>query len=506
MTVDLRQIPLTLLKPTEHNPRRIRPDDPKLAELAASIKASSQLQPGIARPHPKQKGCFELLAGCRRWWGCQMAGLETMDVIVKDLDDKTARDVTVLENLQRDELSPLEEASGIQMLVEAGHGYEDISSRIGKSVKWIKRRAQLTNLIPAWVARAEKLKLGPPQLELIARYDLDMQTKLLEEMGDWDLSGRNSMESIRRTISTIVSELRLAPWKLSDATLAPKAGSCDDCTKRSDRNPELFDDLPQAKGKPCAQCLDPACWLVKMEAHMARASVELKQKHPNLVQVSSHCSPEPGATKVIGERDYQEVSKSQPGAVPGLLVDGEKQGRVIWVKLNQLAKSRAEASSKAAKAKASGEPVKSMEERRAALESRRKALAIDHLRDAIGKVKSVPTLSLKDVAQVASIFGTSERADHFTKSTWNDLDKASKASEDEIRDGLLRCVLPVFIRRLVIYQTSEADIKWVEAEKISKLLVIDLRKLKADADLDIPEPKSWAKEAPAKVTKKASKS
>lgn len=506
MTVDLRQIPLTLLKPTEHNPRRIRPDDPKLSELAASIKASTQLQPGIARPHPKQKGCFELLAGCRRWWACQMAGLETMDVIVKDLDDKTARDVTVLENLQRDDLSPLEEASGIQMLVEAGHGYDDISSRIGKSVKWIKRRAQLTNLIPAWITRAEKLKLGPPQLELIARYDLDMQTKLLEELGDWDLSGRNSVESIRRTISMIVSELRLAPWKLSDANLAPKAGSCDDCTKRSDRNPELFDDLPQAKGKPCAQCLDPACWLVKMNAHMDRASVELKQKHPNLVQVSSHYSPESGASKVIGERDYEEVSKSKPGAVPGILVDGEKQGRVIWVKLNQLAKGRAEASSKAATAKAAGEPVKSMAERRAALESRRKALALDHLRDALDKAKVPAVLDTDTALALLATFGTEFHYDRRDPKQWTQLELLSKAGQLRRVERAVESLIPVLRHRLVIYQTSEAEEAWGEAKLIAELMDIDLSKLKADADLDIPEPKSWAKEAPAKVTKKASKS
>lgn len=178
-TVDLRQIPLSLLKPTKFNPRHISPDDPKLAELAASIKARSQLQPGICRPHPTQKGCFELLAGCRRWWGCQMAGLETMDVIVKDLDDKTARDVTVLENLQGDDLSPLEEAAGIRMLVDAGHSLEDISARIGKSVRWIKRRSQLTTLIPAWVKMAEKHNMGPAAMELIARYDADMQAELL---------------------------------------------------------------------------------------------------------------------------------------------------------------------------------------------------------------------------------------------------------------------------------------------------------------------------------------
>lgn len=100
MPVDLRQIPLTRLKPTELNQRRIRPDDPKLVELAESIKNNSQVIPCLARPHPGQKGVFELLSGSCVWWGCQIAGIETMDVLVVNLDDEAAKAAILQENLQ----------------------------------------------------------------------------------------------------------------------------------------------------------------------------------------------------------------------------------------------------------------------------------------------------------------------------------------------------------------------------------------------------------------------
>lgn len=110
----LRELPIAQVKPNPFQPRT-HFDEAALAELVASIEASGLLQPIVVRP---RSGAFELIAGERRWRAVQQLGWPTVPAVVKDADDQTLLTLALVENLQRNDLSPIDEAQGYQRLIE----------------------------------------------------------------------------------------------------------------------------------------------------------------------------------------------------------------------------------------------------------------------------------------------------------------------------------------------------------------------------------------------------
>lgn len=110
----LRDLPIAQVKPNPFQPRT-HFDEASLAELVASIEASGLLQPIVVRP---RSGAFELIAGERRWRAVQQLGWPTVPAVVKDADDQTLLTLALVENLQRNDLSPIDEAQGYQRLIE----------------------------------------------------------------------------------------------------------------------------------------------------------------------------------------------------------------------------------------------------------------------------------------------------------------------------------------------------------------------------------------------------
>ncbi len=142
-----QMLPLTSLAPNPQQPRRHFADQ-QLEELAASIKAQGVLQPILVRPLPgtaPQK--YEIVAGERRWRASTMAGLAEVPVTVRELNDQEALVLALVENLQREDLNPLEEARGMQQLRdEFGLSQEDLAQRLGKSRSAIANTLRLLSL------------------------------------------------------------------------------------------------------------------------------------------------------------------------------------------------------------------------------------------------------------------------------------------------------------------------------------------------------------------------
>src|ERR1700732_2019253 len=110
-----QKIPIELLRPNPRNPRRNFGED-GLGELAASIKEKGIIQPLLARPVPGVADAYEIIAGERRWRAAQRAGLHEVPVISIDADDRQALELAIIENVQRADLDPLEEAAGYERL------------------------------------------------------------------------------------------------------------------------------------------------------------------------------------------------------------------------------------------------------------------------------------------------------------------------------------------------------------------------------------------------------
>ena len=142
---DLR-VPVERLYPNPNQPRRAFPEE-ALAELAASIREKGIIQPLIVRAHPGQPGDFEIVAGERRWRAAQIAQLHELPVIVRSYTDTEVLEVAIIENIQRADLNPIDEAAGYRQLMDRfGHTQDHLATALGKSRSHIANQMRLLTL------------------------------------------------------------------------------------------------------------------------------------------------------------------------------------------------------------------------------------------------------------------------------------------------------------------------------------------------------------------------
>jgi ParB family chromosome partitioning protein len=141
-----KQVPIELLHPNRFQPRR-HFDEEQLRSLAESISAQGILQPILVRRHSESANAFEIVAGERRWRAAQLAQLHEVPVVIKDLSDREALEVALVENVQRQDLSPIEEAEGYRRLLdEFGHTQDDLARTLAKSRSHIANTLRLLTL------------------------------------------------------------------------------------------------------------------------------------------------------------------------------------------------------------------------------------------------------------------------------------------------------------------------------------------------------------------------
>lgn len=144
----LLKLPVERLQRSPYQPRR-EFDEESLQDLSDSIRSQGIIQPIIVRPKADQKH-YEIIAGERRWRAAQMAGLSDVPVVVRDVNDETALALAIIENLQREDLNPLEEAMGLERLMaEFNLTHQDLAGLVGKS------RTHVTNLLRLLSLRQE---------------------------------------------------------------------------------------------------------------------------------------------------------------------------------------------------------------------------------------------------------------------------------------------------------------------------------------------------------------
>jgi ParB family transcriptional regulator, chromosome partitioning protein len=149
----IRQTPIDLLEPSPFQPRRAMNDE-ALQELADSIRARGILQPLLIRPHPQVSGRFQIVAGERRWRAAGLAGLHEVPAMVRELSDSEAMAGALVENLQRQDLNPIEEAEGYSRLLdEFGMTHETLAQAVGKSRSHLTNTLRMLNL-PGQVKQA----------------------------------------------------------------------------------------------------------------------------------------------------------------------------------------------------------------------------------------------------------------------------------------------------------------------------------------------------------------
>lgn len=316
----LRILPLDMLDASKTNPRK-RFDEAKLNELAESIKTQGVLQPILVReitwpivrpksswpfPEPgkptasvnapgEPSGRYEVIAGERRYRAAKLAGLKEVPCFVRNLTDLQVLHAQVIENLQRDDLHPIEEAEGYERLMQEkdadGKAYtaDSIAAEVGKSRAYVYARLKLLALCHEAREAFYKDELDASTALLIARIPVNKlqieAVKKVTEKAQYDTSTHRegdvlmSYRAARDYIQdTFMLDLDKAPFDTKDAALLAKAGACADCTKRTGNQPELFDDV---KSKDV--CTDTVCFGMKKAAHVLAIQKEAEEKGHQII-------------------------------------------------------------------------------------------------------------------------------------------------------------------------------------------------------------------------------
>lgn len=496
--------------PTRDNPRRVNVKCPEFLELLASVKARGIMVPMIGRWDPKREGMIDLRAGARRFAAAVEAGLTEVPVIVFEMDDEEAMEITVLENLQREDLTPMEEARGIARLRSVNKSDGDIGDKLGKSAAWVRRRAQLLNLRPeiaeAWEAgedyRVQAASVA--SMEFLASFDHVIQAQIFKAAGHSEF--RDAAEFKQEIRKRYLNLLSAAPWDLADHTIDEKAGSCNLCRKRSSQEALLFHDVLDAEEvTKCDQCLDAVCFAGKLKAHLARAEAEVRKLHPNVVRVAmkepySMEWDEQQELQKNGVRfkgDFQKVKERTPGAVPAVVVAGPGTGDTIWI----LAGRSGPAEGGQAQETKAG--PKTLEQKRMVLEGRRLVLAIRKVSESLeASLHPAGESTVGMLARLVTVFGV--RMPHvvfeglgYDADEWPDLKRETKIDDFDVVKRLWAMLKPVLQGFLSVqawpgHIGEHADEYAAKAAGVCSLIGKDWKKTKAGADEEIAEPKGWA--------------
>ena len=248
----VQEIPLDQLKPFRNHPFKVR-DDQRMLDTVDSIREYGVLVPAIARPNPE--GGYELISGHRRKRGCEMAGLQTMPVIIRNLDDDAAVLVMVDSNIQREELLPSERAFAYKMKLEALkhqgarmdltscqvgtklRADEKLAESVNESARTVQRFIRLTELISELLDMVDERKLAFNPAVEVSYLKRDEQRMLLEAM---DAEQTTPSLSQAQRLKKFSQEGRLTEEAMSAIMSEEKKSDMDKVTLRSDTLRKYF--------------------------------------------------------------------------------------------------------------------------------------------------------------------------------------------------------------------------------------------------------------------------
>ena len=203
-------LPISQVETCSSQPRK-RFDDESLQELADSISQHGIIQPLTVRK--LSSGYYQIIAGERRWRAARLAGLQEVPVIVIEADDRKAAELAMIENLQREDLNPMEEAAGFQSLIESYHmTQEEVAQRVGKSRSAVTNALRLLGLTPSVRKLVEEGKLSAGH----ARALVPLSPSLQESAANAIVSGGLSVRQTEALVKRLSAEKKEAQAKDPD--------------------------------------------------------------------------------------------------------------------------------------------------------------------------------------------------------------------------------------------------------------------------------------------------
>lgn len=236
----LGEIPVDQIFRGQYQPRR-HFDEAALDDLAASIKSQGLMQPIVLRTRPA--GGYEIIAGERRWRAAQRAGLQSVPSIVREIDDEHAMAMALIENIQREDLNPLEEAMAMQRLRDEFElTQQQLADTLGKNRVSVANTLRLLNLAPTARTLLERGEIEMGHARALLGLDASHQDALSREVADKSMTVRETEKRVREI---------LAPAKISKPSTVKDAD-----TRRLEQQlteqlgaPVVIDHKPNGKGK-----------------------------------------------------------------------------------------------------------------------------------------------------------------------------------------------------------------------------------------------------------------
>ncbi|SEC87442.1 ParB/RepB/Spo0J family partition protein [Terriglobus roseus] len=308
---DYQTLPIASLFESATNPRRTF-DPAKLQELAGSIRTHGLIQPITVRPKAER---FEIVAGARRYRAAQIADLADVPARIIDLSDAQTLEVQIIENSQREDVHPYEEASGYKRLLEVpGYDVAALASKCSKSQSHIYARLTLLSLIPEIAEAFQQDEITASHANLLARLSSDQQSEAFPNAFRKDYRDDERHLLPAKHLSAWIQEnlflgLSSAPFPADDADLLPEAGCCLTCPSRTGFNTALFADVKDDN------CTNAICFRSKIAAHIERA----KSQNAALVQISTGWRPEKDRpTGELAPFEYTVIAgeEAEEGDVP----------------------------------------------------------------------------------------------------------------------------------------------------------------------------------------------
>ena len=331
---EFQYIAIDTIHESATNPRRTF-DECKLSELAESIRTNGLIQPVTLRPNANG---FEIVAGARRFRAAQLAELFSLPARIVDINDAQALEWQLVENSQRVDVHPYEEAQGFQRLLDMpGYDVATLVEKSGKSAAHVYARLSLLQLIPSIAEAFSAERITASHANLLARLPQEAQANAYEQCWrkDWQdkephlLPAKHLSAWIQTNLYLSLAE---APFDKDDPTLNPAAGACVTCPRRSGFNTSLFADV---QGD---QCLDAPCFHTKVNAHIDREVAA----RPELVQIENgYRAPKEQRPGAVRGGTYREIDTTHQNpdadtppceaAKPAIIVYGKRVGTTLTV-------------------------------------------------------------------------------------------------------------------------------------------------------------------------------
>ena len=487
-------------------------EDEDLRDLAATIKLYGVLQPILVRKLPPERlqdtfenaetrrATHEIIAGERRWRAARLAGLRRIPVLRKDVAAPEALLMQLVENLHRTDLNPLDEARGIQRLIEE-HGYtrESAAEAVRKSRTHVYESQRLLALCPEAQAamRAGTLKRSVALL-VAQRPTMALQQEFTRRVltggpDNGPMSYRSAADLARRNYMT---DLAQAPFALDDASLFPAAGACTTCAKRTGASPELWDK------SGVDVCTDVSCFADKKEAHNARLMQQARERGRTVITGSQarEIMPTDSATPA-GYLLLDKTRKGDTEPLRALLGQSMQPEKVVLIEAPSGALVEAvpvQAASRALEAKAppknkpgqrlSAEPTREVLETEYQLRWRRAAISavVEHMHDQ-APMEVPPSIVLQTTAELIA-HDTDEDSLQAIFGRPMSRDSLALAIEERLQRGISAYLDLMLMLAAAVDVTPEFGRPVNEArhlEAIAPTIGLDLAAIKASVQADM---------------------